>query len=93
MASSRWRCLVALDDEWNDEAEARYALALVPLVKEVMNFCRGKFPPDTHFGVMVLVKPVPGQEYGRVVAMTTDRQVVAPAVAQWTIQVMRGEHG
>lgn len=81
---------MALEDEWNDEAEQRHAMAMIPFVREVMDYCKAKFPPSTDFGVMLLVKPVPGQEYGRVIAMTTDRERVAPPVAQWALQVMRG---
>lgn len=71
--------------EMNDEARA--ALALVPAVREIMDLVRQKLPPDTHFGVMVLV---PGRPEGRVIAMTTDRDVVAPAVAQWVLDVLGG---
>lgn len=65
--------------------EAQLALAIVPLTKEIMDAVKAKLPPGVHFGVMVLV---PGEPHGHVVAMTTDRDMVAPAVAEWVLETM-----
>jgi hypothetical protein len=71
-------------------AEARAALRLVPIAKEFMEDLRGRLPEGTHFGIMLLV---PGDPEGRVVAMTTDRDVVAPAVAMWVLDVLGTKKG
>lgn len=65
--------------------DERAALRLVPIAKEFMDDLRGRLPDGTHFGIMLLV---PGDPEGRVVAMTTDRDVVAPAVAHWVMDVL-----
>jgi hypothetical protein len=72
------------------EADERAALRLVPITREIMDEIREKLPEGTHFGVMILV---PGKPEGRVVAMTTDRDVVAPAVAQWVLEVLGPKTG
>lgn len=66
-------------------ADAKAALQLVPVAKAIMDTVRGMLPEGTHFGLMLLV---PGAPEGRVVALTTDRDVVAPAVAHWVLDVM-----
>lgn len=65
--------------------EARDALAFVPKAKELADLVRDRLPPGTHFGVMILV---PGKQVGKVVAITSDRKVVAPAVAQWVLTAL-----
>lgn len=66
-------------------ADARAALALTPVAKELMDHIRERLPEGTDFGLMILV---PGNAEGRVVAITTDRDVLAFAVAQWVISVL-----
>ncbi len=65
--------------------EAREALRLLPFARDAMDVIRAQLPDDTHFGLMVLV---PGEKEGRVIALTTDRDVVAPAVARWVMDVL-----
>lgn len=69
--------------------EAGLALAIVPLTKEIMDAVKAKLPEGVHFGVMVLV---PGKPHGHVVAMTTDRDVVAAAVAEWVLETLAPTH-
>lgn len=78
-----------LDKEWNAETEAGYGLALIPLCKSIADFAGRQLPEGTDYGVMILVKPLPGQQLGRVIALTTDRERVAPNVAQWAAGVLR----
>lgn len=63
------------------DADTRFALAAAPLAQKVADAVRAMLPPDTHFGVFILTPPLEGQ--GRVIAVTTDRNVVGPQVAQW----------
>jgi hypothetical protein len=67
------------------DADERAALALIPFAREAMDAIREKLPEGTDFGLMVLV---PGKPEGRIIALTTDREVVAPAVAQWVLNVL-----
>jgi hypothetical protein len=66
-----------------DEAAA---LAFVQHAKRMMDTLQPMLPDGTHFGVFILV---PGEREGRVVAVTTDRDVVCPAVAQWVLNTLR----
>ena len=76
---------------WNPEDEERYMLALVPLTKDIADYTKAKLPLGTHFGVLVLVpSSEPGTE-GRVLAITSDRTIVAHAAGQWVLNVMRGD--
>jgi hypothetical protein len=67
----------------NDDARA--ALQFTPIAKELMNQIREQLPEGTHFGLLILV---PGEPEGRVVAITTDRQTVAVAAAQWVMSAL-----
>jgi hypothetical protein len=62
-----------------DEAAA---LALMPHVKQIMDTLRPMLPDGTDFGVFVLV---PGKREGRVIAINTNRDIMAPAIAQWVL--------
>lgn len=78
-----------MTDDDADDAERNFALALLPLAKEVADDVRARLPAGTHFGVFVLAPAVePGGE-GRVIAITSDRDVVLPAVAQWALTQLR----
>lgn len=66
----------------NDE---RAILRLAPIAKEWMQELQARLPEGTHFGVMILV---PGKPEGRIIAMTTDREIVAHAVAQWVLTAL-----
>lgn len=68
------------------DAEERALARFVPTAKEIMDDIRGRLPDGTHFGLMILA-PGDGKQ-GRVIAITTDRDVVAPAVAQWALTVL-----
>jgi hypothetical protein len=69
-----------MSDEGFD-ADARFTLGILPMVNEVFSKVKSMLPPDTHFGVFILTPPHEGE--GRVIAATTDRNVVGPQVAQW----------
>lgn len=73
------------------DADAKFALAMVPIGKEVMDRVRGMLPDGTHFGVFILTPPHKGE--GRVIALTTDRDVMAPQVAQWVIEILQRKAG
>lgn len=66
----------------NDE---RFALGMLPHAKKAMDAVREMLPDGTHFGIFVLV-PVDEKEW-RVVALNTDRQLMAPAIAQWFLSI------
>jgi hypothetical protein len=70
------------NDEWAD-GESRALLGMLPIAKRLMDEIRAQLPDGMDFGLFLLV-PTHGDE-GRIVAMTTDREVVGPAVAQWFI--------
>jgi hypothetical protein len=65
-----------------DEAAA---LAFMPHVKQIMDTLRPMLPEGTDFGVFVLV---PGKKEGRVIAINTNRDVMAPAIAQWVLSAL-----
>lgn len=73
------------------EDEERAALALVPLAKEIADFVRGKIPEGADFGVLLFAKPPDGQQEGRVIAVTSDRDRVAVYAAQWVLSVLNPE--
>lgn len=77
--------------EFEVDAEAKFALAMVPLGKEVMDRVRDMLPEGTHFGVFILTPPHQGE--GRVIALTTDRDVIAPNVAQWVVEILQRKAG
>lgn len=68
--------------------DGRAALALVPHVRQVMDTVRPMLPEGTDFGVFVLV---PGSAESRVIAITTDRERVGFAVAQWFVNINQQE--
>jgi hypothetical protein len=67
------------------DADARFALRAAPLAQKVMDTVRDMLPPGTHFGVFILTPPHQGE--GRVIAVTTDRNVVGPQVAEWFLSI------
>lgn len=69
------------------DAEARFALGMAPLARKVADAVRTMLPPGTHFGVFILTPPHQGE--GRVIAVTTDRNVVGPQVAQWFLSTVQ----
>lgn len=78
-------------DDHERGLEQSMALALVPLGQEIADYVRAKLPPDLPWGVFLFAKPLPGQRAGRVIAITSNRDVVAPLVAQWTLSVLPGK--
>lgn len=70
------------------EEDERAALALVPLAKEIADFVRDRIPAGADFGVLLFAKPPAGQAEGRVIAVTSDRDRVAPYAAQWALSVI-----
>lgn len=75
-----------MSDEAFDE-DARFTLAILPMVDKVFGTVKAMLPPDTHFGVFILTPPHEGE--GRVIAATTDRNVVGPQVAQWFLSTCK----
>jgi len=78
---------VKREDETPLSPDARAMLAFGPIAKGFMDDLRERLPPGTHFGIMILV---PGPREGRMVGLTTDRNVMAPAIAQWVMGVLDG---
>lgn len=76
------------DSNWDPEAEQRYMLALVPLMRECNEFVKSKLPAGIDFGLLVVVPEVVAGEEGRVLALTTDRERMAWAAAQWVVTVL-----
>lgn len=71
------------------EAEIGYMLALQPIAKEIMDLVKAKLPPGQHFGLIIPIQSkIPGVE-SRVLAISTDRAVIAPAAAQWALDLHR----
>lgn len=69
------------------------ALALIPFAKEIADFVREKLPPDTHFGVLVLVPNSDPKLESRIIALTSDRHVVAHAAGQWVLNILSDKSG
>lgn len=67
------------------DTDARFALGMAPLAQEIANRVREMLPEGTHFGVFILTPPHEGE--GRVIAITSDREVMAPQIAQWFLSV------
>jgi hypothetical protein len=62
-------------------------LALVPLAKEIADFCRSRLPEGQHFGVIIPVRVA--EKEVRIIALTSDREQVAPYAAQWALDVFK----
>lgn len=62
-------------------------LALIPLAKDIADFCRSRLPDGQHFGVLIPVRVSPDEV--RVIAVTSDREQVAPYAAQWALDVFK----
>jgi hypothetical protein len=60
-------------------------LALIPLAKEIADFCRSRLPEGQHFGVIIPVR-VADKEV-RIIALTSDREQIAPYAARWALDV------
>jgi hypothetical protein len=73
--------------EQTREADENAALALVPLAKEIAAFCRSRLPDGQHFGVIIPVRVAKGEV--RIIALTSDREQIAPYAAQWALDVHR----
>ena len=72
----------------------RLGQGMTPFAKEIAEFARSRLPEGVHFGVFVLVptalRPAPGEARGRlpIVAITSDRDIMGPAVAYWVMSVL-----
>lgn len=84
-----------LIDNWNPDDEEKYMLALAPILKDIGDVVKAKLPPGIDFGVIVCVPSPNVGELGRVLAITTDRERVSFAAAQWCMNVHynRGQPG
>jgi hypothetical protein len=69
----------------------RDALAFLPHGKRMMEACGEMLPPGTDFGVYILVNDGSGE--GRIIALNTNRDVMAAAVAQWLLTVLPDARG
>lgn len=67
--------------------EEGYALAIVPIAKEIADFVRARIPEGADFGVLLFANPVERGGEGRIVAVTSDRERVAFYAAQWALDV------
>lgn len=74
-------------------ADERALLAFLPHGKRMMEACREMLPPGTDFGVYILVPANDGTAEGRIIALNTSRDVMAPAVAQWLLTVLPDARG
>jgi hypothetical protein len=73
--------------------DERALLAFLPHGKRMMQACEEVLPPGTDFGVYILVPASDGSGEGRVIALNTNRDVMAPAVAQWLLTVLPDARG
>ena len=76
-------------DQPSRREEENAALALIPLVKEIAEFVRSKLPKGQHFGVLIPVKDPHRPGEVRIIALTSDRDILAPFAAQWALDVHR----
>jgi hypothetical protein len=81
------------EEEFDDKVEEGFALASAPLIRSIMDTVKPMLPSGTHFGVLILVPSVEKGKAGRVLAATTDRDIVAPAAAQWVLTVLPKRKG
>lgn len=71
---------------WNPEEEQRNLLQFANVMEPHYERLKAALPPGTQFGILVIAPAlVPGDE-GRIVAMTTDREKIGVAAAQWILQ-------
>lgn len=73
------------------DSEQGYALALVPLAKEIMDYVRAKVPEGTEYAVLLVPSGVDESGLRRTVAMSTDRERMAFYAAQWVLDVHRNK--
>lgn len=69
------------------DAEEGYAMALVPLAKDVMDYVRLKMPEGVEFAVLLVPPGRDDEGLNRVVAMSTNRERMAFYAAQWALDV------
>jgi hypothetical protein len=70
------------------DEDAGYLLALAPLAEDIMHYVRSTLPPGQHFGVIIPVANKQDRSDSRIIAMCSDRAVIAPAAAQWALTVL-----
>lgn len=74
----------------------RLGAAMIPYAKKMAEHAKANLPEGVHWGVIVLppapLRPAPDDKVGRmpVVVITSDRDVVAPQVAFWVMDVLGG---
>lgn len=73
---------------WDPELEERYLRELVPAIEPVFAQLRALLPPGTDAGILIGVRPLEGEQWGRVIAMTSDRTRVAALAGQWVLTVL-----
>lgn len=67
------------------------ALNFVGKAQELQDLVRDRLPDGTDFGVVILVPNPDGEPH--VVMVCTDRQVVAPAVGRWVVEILGDDGG
>jgi hypothetical protein len=60
-------------------------LALIPLAKEIADYCRSRLPAGQHFGVIIPVRVA--EKEVRIIALTSDREQIASYAARWALDV------
>ena len=75
---------------WDPALEERYLRELVPRLEPIFEQLRAVLPPGTDAGILIGVRPLEGEQWGRVIAMTTDRTRVAALAGQWVLTVLPG---
>jgi hypothetical protein len=71
------------------QVDEGYALALVPIAKEITDFIRSRLPEGQHFGVLIPVRDPAKRGEATIIALSSDRDVIAPVAAQWALDVHR----
>lgn len=69
------------------DADRGYALALLPLAKEIVAFVKDRIPPDTEYAVLLV--PATTDQHGlkRTVAISSNRDRMSFYAAQWALDV------
>lgn len=67
-----------------DEEMKRLAVAMIPYAKKLAEYARANLPEGVHWMVAVLPPGV-----GGVIAISSDRDVMAPNVASWVMETLR----
>jgi hypothetical protein len=71
--------------------EEGFALALGEQLKGMYEHVKKTLPPGAHFGIIIDIPASTPEGEGRIAALATNRNIVAPLAAQWAESVLSGE--